>query len=176
MTPSATGENMAQSFSGHGAGTTTSRKTTFFDAEEIPFFDPTEGNTADLNQIYDLPEQVRQKVDLNEYLGHGTIQIQVLLNQTDDNGYSLQAVKYPAHAYIPRHHHGVDQVVLVLEGELYQGKKVVRAGSGYFTPAGHPYAVKAGPEGVRLVEFRHSPLNFSTEWDEDDPDRWKHGE
>jgi len=176
MTASSSGENMASSFERHGARETTSERITFFDGDALPFFDPTEGSTVDLNEVYDLPEDVAASVDLNEYLGHGTIQIQVLLNQTDENGYSLQGVKYPPHAYIPRHHHDADQVVLVLHGELWQGNKVVKAGSGYYTPAGAAYAVKAGPAGVHLVEFRHSSLTFSTEWVEDDPARWKHGE
>jgi quercetin dioxygenase-like cupin family protein len=175
-TDATTGRSMAQSYARHGARTTKSDRTTFFDGDQIPFFDPTEGSTTDLNAVSDVPESVRGKVDLNEYLGNGTIQIQILLNQTDANGYSLQGVKYPPNAYIPRHRHDVDQVVLVLEGELRQGNRIVNAGSGYFTPAGDAYAVKAGPEGVHLVEFRHAGLNFSTEWVEDDPDRWAHGE
>jgi len=167
--------SMASSYARHGASESTSERASFFDAEEIPFFDPTEGRTTDLNEVSVFPESLRGKVDLNEFLGNGTIEVQVLLNQTDANGYSLQGVKYPPHAYIPRHHHDADQVVFVLEGELSQGNKVVKAGSGYYTPAGNAYAVKAGAEGVRLIEFRHSPLTFSTEWVEDDPARWKHG-
>src|SRR4051794_16410546 len=120
---------MAESLAAHWSRTTTSDRASFFDGEETPFFDPTAGSSTDLNEVYSLPEPVRGRVDLNDYLGHGTVQIQVLLNQTDAAGYSLLGVRYPPHAYIPRHRHDADQVVLVLEGELYQGNKVVRAGS-----------------------------------------------
>ena len=90
--------------------------------------------------------------------------IKALINHSDPDGFSLWEICYRPNAHIPRHRHDVAQVVMVLEGELYQGNRKIGPGGGYFTPANSPYAVTAGPEGVRLVEFRHSRLDFSTEW------------
>ena len=92
------------------------------------------------------------------------IKIQAAVNHDGADGYSLLCVHYAPNAQIPRHRHDVAQIVLVLEGEAWQGNRRFGPGAGYFTPAGSAYAVKAGPEGVRLVEFRHSPLTFETDW------------
>jgi quercetin dioxygenase-like cupin family protein len=83
------------------------------------------------------------------------------------HGLSLLGVRYGPNAVVDRHKHDVAQIVVVLEGEIRQGRKVFRPGAGYYTPPGMPYKIVAGPEGARLVEFRASPLNFRTEWLDD---------
>ncbi|HKE75641.1 MAG TPA: cupin domain-containing protein [Acidimicrobiales bacterium] len=128
---------------------TTSDKVTFFDLEAMPVLPVMTEDTAD-------PESAM-------------IKIQAPVNHSDPSGYSLLCVRYAPGAVVPRHRHDVAQVVLVLDGELWQGNRRFGPGAGYFTPAGSAYTVKAGPEGVRLVEFRHSPLTFETEWVGDAP-------
>jgi hypothetical protein len=74
---------------------------------------------------------------------------------------------------LPRHHHSIDQLVLILDGELRQGNRSFGAGDGYYSPAFTPYANSAGPEGVRFVEVRKDPIEtIETWWDEDRPERW----
>jgi len=123
---------------------TTSDKVSFFDLNTMPVVSVMSEDTPD-------PESAM-------------IKIQAPVNHSDAGGYSLLCVRYAPDAVVPRHRHDVAQVVLVLEGELWQGNRRFGPGMGYFTPAGSAYAVKAGPDGVRLVEFRHSPLAFETEW------------
>jgi quercetin dioxygenase-like cupin family protein len=123
---------------------TTSQKVSFFDLNAMPVVPVMTEDTPD-------PESAM-------------IKIQAPVNHTEPDGYSLLCVRYAAGAEIPRHRHDVAQVVLVLDGEVWQGNRRFGPGMGYFTPAGSAYAIKAGPEGVRLVEFRHSPLTFQTEW------------
>jgi mannose-6-phosphate isomerase-like protein (cupin superfamily) len=96
-----------------------------------------------------------------------TIFLRALVNHTDETGFSLQAVRYAPGAYIPRHHHDVAQVVLVLEGEAFLGNRRIGPGQGYYTPAGKGYSVQVGDDGVTLVEFRHSPLTIETVWLDD---------
>jgi hypothetical protein len=59
----------------------------------------------------------------------------------------------------------------VLEGVLIHGNKHMHPGEGYFTRAGATYSFKAGPAGVKFLEFRPK-TNFKTVMAEDDPARW----
>jgi hypothetical protein len=63
-------------------------------------------------------------------------------------------------------------VVLVVEGSVRQGGRVLGPGSGYYTPAGAAYALQVGPEGCSYVEFRHTRLDdvgteMLSEWPQD---------
>ena len=42
----------------------------------------------------------------------------------------------------------------ILSGEAHLGSQVLRAGDGFFAPAGAPYTYTAGSEGVQVLEFR----------------------
>jgi hypothetical protein len=53
-----------------------------------------------------------------------------------------------------RHKHKVDQVILVTEGSMKHGNKVLEPGDGYFTPADTPYTFEVGPEECSFVDFR----------------------
>jgi hypothetical protein len=96
--------------------------------------------------------------------GRSGMYLQALVNHTDADGYSLISVRYPPNTKVPRHSHDVPQVVMVLEGELRQGNRRLTAGCGYYSPADAAYVVSAGPEGAHVIEFRHSPMTFSTDW------------
>ena len=90
--------------------------------------------------------------------------LQALVNHTDAEGYTLISVRYPPNTKVPRHSHDVPQVVMVLEGELRQGNRRLGPGAGYYTPAGGAYVVTAGADGAHVIEFRHNPMTFSTDW------------
>jgi quercetin dioxygenase-like cupin family protein len=90
--------------------------------------------------------------------------LKALVNPGDGTGCSLQAVKYRPNAVVPRHSHSVPQIVFIVEGEARQGNRVFGPGSGYYTPAGSVYSVQAGDEGVTLIEFRPTPLDFSSDY------------
>jgi hypothetical protein len=63
----------------------------------------------------------------------------------------------------------------VIGGELALGKgvasEVVRAGDGFFVPAGHMYGYTAGPEGVEVLEFR-GVSKFNIEYKSQPPAAW----
>ena len=72
----------------------------------------------------------------------------------EEGGMSLVLAKFGAHFHLPRHSHSVDCLYYVLAGELHMGRRVVKAGDGFFVPAHAPYGYVAGPEGVEVLEFR----------------------
>jgi quercetin dioxygenase-like cupin family protein len=55
---------------------------------------------------------------------------------------------------LPRHSHNADCAYYVISGEAHLGTEVLRAGDGFFIPAGGDYQYSAGPEGVEVLEFR----------------------
>ncbi|OLO25801.1 hypothetical protein PZ61_0235805 [Streptomyces sp. MNU77] len=157
-----------QAFFGQGAS---AERLTFFDAldGEVPVV---EFPGVDHQKIMKVPDAVREQVDLNAWY-EGRFHARALLNLAGEDARSVLQVAYDPNAYIPQHYHDVDQVVLVVRGTLFQGKREFKAGSGYYTPAGVRYSVKAGPEGVSVVEIRRCALgDFDTVWVEENPRRW----
>jgi mannose-6-phosphate isomerase-like protein (cupin superfamily) len=105
---------------------------------------------------------------------------QPLLNQTDDNAWSVTCYvvgpegERSPHG-VPRHYHEEDQVFIVLEGEVRQGNRRFGPGSGMFVPAGNTYGVQYGPEGARYLEIRHGkPANRKFTFVDEDPAKWRH--
>lgn len=68
----------------------------------------------------------------------------------------------------PRHKHDSDQIQFVLEGSMIRGNRVFLPGAGVYIPADSPYTFTAGPEGLRVLEFRRAGL-FSVEFTESIP-------
>jgi hypothetical protein len=122
-------------------------KMSFFDLQAMPWTGVVTGR--------ERPEDV----------GNPMTSLKALVNPNGDEGCSLQAVKYRPNAVVPRHRHDVAQIVLILEGEARLGNRVFKPGAGYYTPAHFAYSVQAGPDGVTLVEFRPTPLNFRSDYD-----------
>jgi hypothetical protein len=112
-----------------------------------------------------------EPVDFDEYFAHG------LWNAFIDAGvFNILGVRMAPGFTIPRHHHNIDQLVLIHEGEVWLGNRSYHAGDGYFTRAGHTYTITAGPEGATVFEIRKDPITSLTlDWDEGDPSRWVHG-
>ena len=126
-----------------GAPLSTSNKWSFFNMHELPWWAGIDG-TWDPDTTHTCTKP--------------------LVNQTDPDGFSLWVVKYLPNVETPRHKHDVAQTIFILEGSVSLGNKTLGPGEGYFTPANAPYSAKVGPEGCLFLEFRHSPLTFSTDW------------
>ena len=118
-----------------------------------------------------LPESLIGKVDFEKYYAQGMWTAYV-----DAGAFNILGVRLAPNYTIQRHHHNFHQLVLVHEGEAWQGNRRFVPGDGYFTRAYQPYSVTAGPEGSTAFEIRFDPIvNLETIWDEDNPDRWVHG-
>ena len=149
-------------------------------ADEIKRFIPFDLNDVDWQQVTmsttgeesgNIPESLLGKVDMKAYFGHGMWTAYI-----DAGAFNILGVKLAPNFTIPRHHHNLHQLVLVHEGELWQGRQCYKAGEGYFTRAEHPYSVTAGPEGSIAFEIRMDPISELTlVWDDDDPAKWVHG-
>jgi hypothetical protein len=127
--------------------------------------------SSDGHEFEGVPETLHGKVDFEAYHDFGMWTAYI-----DAGGFNLLGVKMVPNFTIPRHHHNVHQLVLVHEGEVWQGKRRFVPGDAYFTRAGHPYSITAGPEGCTVFEIRAEPLaDLQLFWDEDDPAKWVHG-
>ena len=151
----------------------------FFTSEEEPklsFFQLDAGQDIDIvgaAGMSEIPEAVRAEVDVDGYFD-SRMKVQPCVARPNEDGLSLGAYWFEPNFTMPAHHHDTDQIVLVIEGELRQGNRVLTPGCGYFTKAGTRYAFKAGPQGVRILEFR-DVTQFATVFTERDPARWAHG-
>ena len=57
---------------------------------------------------------------------------------------------------LPLHSHCADCLYHVVSGSLRLGTEELTAGDSIFIPASVPYTYRAGPEGVEVLEFRHT--------------------
>ena len=82
-------------------------------------------------------------------------QLTVPFQQEGPGGFSLVTVDFGPGFLLPRHSHSSDCLYYIVEGQIVMGKRELGRGDGFFLPADQPYAYRAGPEGVKLLEFRH---------------------
>jgi hypothetical protein len=97
------------------------------------------------------PEVISAIAHSQLHRGNGT---RVLYQDPEPDGFSLVHAWFGENFPLPRHTHSGDCLYYVLRGELRMGSKTVKAGSGLFVPSGRPYAYRAGPGGVEVLEFR----------------------
>ena len=125
-----------------GSGTAR-RKTRFFDSSPAP-------DEAVANRQY---QELLRTVHPRKVVDHdlrSRVQTRLLLGEGPMH---LTEVRMAPGTQVPRHRHGADQIVIVREGSLWQGNRELRAGAGFFTPAGAAYGFRAGPEGATFHEF-----------------------
>ena len=79
----------------------------------------------------------------------------VPFQQEGPGGFSLVSIYFGPGFLLPRHSHSSDCLYYILEGGIVMGQRELGPGDGFFLPAEQPYAYHAGPEGVKLLEFRH---------------------
>jgi quercetin dioxygenase-like cupin family protein len=88
-----------------------------------------------------------------------------------EQGFSIVRVYLAPNYILPAHTHDVDCLYYVLTGEVLLGKRSIRAGGGFFVPAGKAYGYAAGPEGSEVLELRHA-TRFDFRETERSPARW----
>jgi hypothetical protein len=66
----------------------------------------------------------------------------------------LFEVRFDANTLASPHAHGVDEIIVVVEGEIHFGNKVFAVGSSISIPKDTLYSFRAGPEGVTFLNFR----------------------
>lgn len=79
----------------------------------------------------------------------------VPFRQEGPGGLSLVVIEFAPGYLLPRHSHSADCLYYIVEGGIVMGRRQLGPGDGFFLPAEQPYAYQAGPEGVKLLEFRN---------------------
>jgi quercetin dioxygenase-like cupin family protein len=133
-----------------------SRRTTFFDqtptAEELAAgrdFLKYLRREVVRKSSHEIPSVQRSaEADEDGDLGH--VQARVLVDAGDMH---MTEMTMAPGTMISHHRHGLDQIVLVVSGSLWQGNRQIKAGGGFFTPAGTPYAFRVGETGATFHEF-----------------------
>jgi hypothetical protein len=87
----------------------------------------------------------------------------LLVRQTpEEGGYSLLYLWFKPNFPLFRHRHEDDCMYVVLSGSAVMGNQTLRAGDSFFVAAYAPYSYTAGPDGVEVLEIRHSVEKFTT--------------
>jgi quercetin dioxygenase-like cupin family protein len=66
----------------------------------------------------------------------------------------LFETRWPPFARIDPHAHDVDEIIVVVQGEIRFGRKRYGVGSSVFIPSMTLYGFEAGPEGLTFLNFR----------------------
>lgn len=72
---------------------------------------------------------------------------------TEDSLQLLEA-KYLPNTFVDIHAHLADEIIYVLEGSMIVGNKSLQPGSSIFVNKRTLYSFKAGPDGLRFLNFR----------------------
>lgn len=96
----------------------------------------------------------------------------VPFRQEGPNGFSLVEIVFAPGYLLPRHSHSSDCLYYIVSGSIVMGQRELGPGDGFFLPAEQPYAYHAGPDGVKLLEFRHSTA-FDMKIQEKDMNRFR---
>ncbi len=78
----------------------------------------------------------------------------VPFRQSGPGGLSLVEIDFAPGYLLPRHSHSSDCLYYIVSGSIVMGQRELGPGDGFFLPADQVYAYHAGPEGVKLLEFR----------------------
>ena len=68
----------------------------------------------------------------------------------------LAELEYIPGAEAVVHKHDDDEIIYVVKGEMHFGTRVLGAGSSIYIPGGTFYGFTAGPNGLRILNFRAS--------------------
>jgi len=96
-----------------------------------------------------VPPELRAKLSEGELAGETRSH-----HPGADDRLQMFEVRAPAGAAFNPHSHDEDEIILVIEGELHAGSHVLTAGESMYVPGDTVYAFRAGPAGLRFVNFR----------------------
>lgn len=129
-----------------------------------------------LNEIMSpsvIPPEIDEQFNIYEAWSEGA-SAHVLFYDGKPDGCSITYVWFGPNCDIFRHNHSADCAYLVVSGQAILGRQVLERGDGFFVPGDAPYAYKAGPEGVEIIEFRpNGGASLTMNVLEDSPERWK---
>jgi len=71
-----------------------------------------------------------------------------------DDEPQLAELEFIPHAEAVIHKHDEAEIIYVLGGEMHFGKEVLKPGASIYIPGNTFYGFRAGPDGLRLLNFR----------------------
>ncbi|WP_029429910.1 cupin domain-containing protein [Blastococcus sp. URHD0036] len=152
---------------GAALGEKTAASASLFFLDELEWVPAVVGPNGEGGGKY-WPESIIGTVDLQKFFD-GATQFKYVAGET----FNLLYIKAAPNITIPRHSHNMPQSIVVLEGEIYRGKRRFAPGDGYFSRAHEVYTIRAGAEGATYLEIRQGSLSeLETRWVEDNPKRW----
>jgi hypothetical protein len=98
--------------------------------------------------------------------------VTVLYKGDGPDGFSLVHAWFGPGFKLPRHSHSSDCLYYVISGEITMGKRVLRAGDGFFITADSLYSYTTGTEGAQVLEFR-TVTSFDMKVADQTPDQWR---
>jgi quercetin dioxygenase-like cupin family protein len=98
--------------------------------------------------------------------------VTVLFRGEGPEAFSLVQAWFGPGYRLPRHSHSADCLYYVVAGEAVMGNRVIAAGDGFFVKADQPYAYRAGPDGVQVLEFRGA-TSFDMKIFDQTVERWQ---
>ncbi len=149
----------------HGHGRVKATGIAFYDHAEAPLLDDTDTMTPP-----EIDSVVYTTLDLNPLLA-GSV-MKALFSKGRPGGVSLVHASFGPGNRLPRHSHSADCLYYDVRGEAIKGSRTVGAGSGFFVRADQPYAYRAGPEGVEVLEFR-TETQFDMQVLDQPVERWE---
>ena len=122
--------------------------------EDVPgdgskaFFYDSDALRYETNETYAqmMPEAMRD--EFLDCVGRDMLSTTILLSPT----MTVTRVRVGPGAKVSPHRHGTKQITYVLSGSLQYGKRVTKAGQGFFSP-NKKYTWIAGPEGAEWLEI-----------------------
>jgi quercetin dioxygenase-like cupin family protein len=80
-----------------------------------------------------------------------------------DTELQLFEMHVPSDTLIDQHAHLEDEIIYVVDGELRLGGRVLLPGASVYVPGNTLYSLRAGPEGLRFLNFRaHRDVTYIT--------------
>jgi quercetin dioxygenase-like cupin family protein len=126
------------------------------DEGQLPWFAKAEGEP----EHYDEGAERARLVEVSKEGMHDSLRFHH--PGSEDELQMLEVRKGPGEE-TASHAHLADEIIYVLEGELKLGARSIGPGSSVYIPAETLYAFKAGPEGLRFLNFRpKQDLTFLT--------------
>ncbi len=90
-----------------------------------------------------------------EYLAESELNSSMSFHEFgSQNEMQLAELSYLPSAEAAVHKHDDDEVIYVVSGEMHFGGKVLKQGSSVYIPGNTFYGFTAGPDGLRIVNFR----------------------
>lgn len=92
-----------------------------------------------------------------EYLAESELDSSMVFHEFgSESELQLMEIAFIPNAEAVLHKHDNDEIMYVVSGEMHFGNRVLKAGSSIYIPGNTFYSFHAGPNGLRVVNFRAS--------------------